>query len=40
MITLLRKDWFDLWQDKARPLQVLMLVALEASGEDRAGRDA
>ena len=31
MITLLRKDWFDLWQDKARPLQVLMLVALEAA---------
>jgi putative ABC transport system permease protein len=32
MTTLLRKTWFDLWQDKARTLQVVLVIALGAIG--------
>ena len=32
MITLLSKVWFELWQDKARTLQVIMVIALGAIG--------
>ncbi len=32
MITLLRKVWFDLWQDKSRTLQVVLVIALGAIG--------
>ena len=32
MFTLLRKIWFDLWQDKTRTLQVVMVIALGAIG--------
>ena len=30
MITLLNKVWFDLWQDKSRTLQVVLVIALGA----------
>lgn len=30
--TLLRKTWFDLWQDKSRTLQVVLVIALGAIG--------
>ena len=32
MITLLSKVWFDLWQDKSRTLQVVLVIALGAIG--------
>lgn len=32
MLTLLNKVWFDLWQDKTRTLQVMMVIALGAIG--------
>ena len=32
MLTLLNKVWFDLWQDKTRTLQVIMVIALGAIG--------
>ena len=32
MITLLSKVWFDLWQDKTRTIQVMMVIALGAIG--------
>lgn len=32
MTTLLRKTWFDLWQDKSRTLQVVLVIALGAIG--------
>ena len=32
MYTLLSKVWFDLWQDKTRTLQVMMVIALGAIG--------
>ena len=32
MLTLLTKVWFDLWQDKTRTLQVVMVIALGAIG--------
>lgn len=32
MFTLLSKVWFDLWQDKTRTLQVMMVIALGAIG--------
>lgn len=32
MFTLLQKVWFDLWQDKSRTLQVVMVIALGAIG--------
>ena len=32
MLTLLAKVWFDLWQDKTRTLQVVMVIALGAIG--------
>jgi putative ABC transport system permease protein len=31
-MTLLRKTWFDLWQDKSRTLQVVLVIALGAIG--------
>ena len=30
MITLLNKVWFDLWQDKSRTMQVVLVIALGA----------
>jgi putative ABC transport system permease protein len=32
MLTLLRKVWFDLWQDKSRTMQVVLVIALGAIG--------
>ena len=32
MITLLSKVWFDLWQDKSRTMQVVLVIALGAIG--------
>lgn len=32
MLTLLRKVWFDLWQDKSRTTQVVLVIALGAIG--------
>ena len=32
MITLLAKVWFDLWGDKSRTLQVVMVIALGSIG--------
>ena len=32
MFTLLQKVWFDLWQDKSRTLQVVLVIALGAIG--------
>ena len=32
MTTLLRKTWFDLWEDKSRTLQVVLVIALGAIG--------
>jgi len=32
MITLLSKVWFELWQDKARTIQVVLVIALGAIG--------
>ena len=31
-MTLLRKTWYDLWQDKSRTLQVVLVIALGAIG--------
>jgi putative ABC transport system permease protein len=32
MLTLLRKVWFDLWQDKSRTMQMVLVIALGAIG--------
>ena len=32
MLTLLRKVWFDLWKDKSRTMQVVLVIALGAIG--------